>query len=293
MSSGPESPDPPRAVSTRVVHVADGGAMDRVDEVASEEPLEIRVVTLDGARPETHGLAVTMRTPGHDLELAAGFLFTEGVIRSADEIREVGHCATVPPTARRNVVNAVLAPGTPFEPERFTRNVYTSSSCGVCGKTSLELLRVAMPDRLRPGPVFRPETLLGLPRALGERQSVFARTGGLHAAALFDVRGEPMLVREDVGRHNAMDKVIGALLTERKLPARDVVVLVSGRASYELVQKALMAGIPALAAVGAPSSLAVSLADEFGMSLVGFLRDGRFNIYSGRERVALPGVETS
>ncbi|MDH3284313.1 MAG: formate dehydrogenase accessory sulfurtransferase FdhD [Acidobacteriota bacterium] len=287
MSARGETRGSSRSLPAGVVSVEGGAATHRSDEIAAEEPLEIRVVTIDGAQPVSHGIAVTMRTPGHDRELAAGFLFTEGIVQSADAIRKVSHCVAVAETARQNVVSVVLAPGTPFDPERFTRNVYTSSSCGVCGKTSLDMVRVAMPGRLRPGPVFRAETLLGLPRSLGERQTVFARTGGLHAAALFDPSGQLILASEDVGRHNAMDKIVGTLLMRRKLPAHDAVVLVSGRASYELVQKALMAGIPVLAAVGAPSSLAVSLSEELGMTLVGFLRDSRFNIYSGEERIAL------
>ncbi len=190
----------------------------------------------------------------------------------------------------RNVVELTLAPGCAFDPARFSRNVLTSSSCGVCGRGSLELVRAALPaapavaaDELR----VAAETLLSLPRRLAAAQATFAATGGLHAAALFDAAGGLDLVREDVGRHNAVDKVVGALLLAGRLPAPDRLLLVSGRASFELVQKAVLAGLPLLAAVGAPSSLAVELARDHGMTLIGFLRDGRFNIYSGAGRVSL------
>lgn len=245
------------------VTIRDSVRGKRTDTVAVEEPLEIRVAG--------HSLAVTMRTPGNDFELAAGFLLSEGIVKQRADIRRISYCAR---PQNYNVVNVAL--GIPFDPARFTRHVYTTSSCGVCGKTSLEQVRAALD---RPPLPYRPDpkVLLSLPGKLD--QPVFSRTGGLHAAALFDKTGELLLLKEDVGRHNAMDKLTGTLLLAGQLPPNDTVVLMSGRASFELVQKAIMAGIPALAAIGAPSSLAIELAKEFGVNLVGFLREGRFNEY--------------
>jgi FdhD protein len=253
--------------------------------VAGEEPLEIRIVAWSEGRWLRHQIAVTMRTPGNDFELAAGFLLTEGVVSDASAIKQIAYCASRKEAERHNVVNVFLDRDVKFDPARLSRHVYTTSSCGVCGKTSLESVRAVCPQEPRgtvrlPGPYF-----LGLPEKLRHAQPLFDRTGGLHASALFDAEGQLILVREDVGRHNAMDKLIGALLQSRRLPASNTVVLVSGRASFELVQKGLMAGIPILAAVGAPTSLAVELATECGMTLVGFLRGDRFNVYSGPERI--------
>jgi len=244
--------------------------------LTTEEPLEIRV-GVDGAQ---HSLAVTMRTPGHDFELAAGFLFSEGVIAGRKVIDRIRYCAD---PQNYNVVTVDLVAGTTFDPARFSRHVYTTSSCGVCGKASLELVRASLPPAAARRPVAPPpaEFLCALPAKLREAQPVFARTGGLHAAALFNGDGKLLLLREDVGRHNAVDKLVGARLLGDKLPAADTILLVSGRASFELVQKAVMAGIPVFAAIGAPSSLAVDLAREFGVTLVGFLREGRYNIYAG------------
>jgi FdhD protein len=219
-----------------------------------------------------------MRTPGHDFELAAGFLFTEGVVANSADIREIRHCGN---SKNTNVVRVELNPAVKFDPTRLSRHVFTTSSCGVCGKTSLEQVRTVLPSPIQKISMPSAEMLCALPGKLRPEQTIFSSTGGLHAAALFNLEGKLILLREDVGRHNAMDKLIGALLLENKLPAVNTIMLVSGRASFELVQKAAMAGIPMLAAVGAPSSLAVELAREFGMTLVGFLRDGRFNIYCG------------
>jgi FdhD protein len=238
-----------------------------------------------------------MRTPGRDKELAAGFLFGEGIIKTRGDIAEIKrsyeHAASAPrslPIAggdERHAPNTVvvqLSPGVSFDITKLERHFYTTSSCGVCGKSSIEALRTnASPmesDLVIDGDVIR-----ALPERLRERQSVFESTGGLHASALFDASGVLKVIREDVGRHNALDKVIGANLLAGETPISDSVLLVSGRASFELVQKAVVAGIPMLAAVGAPSSLAVDLAREFGMTLVGFVRDGRFNIYTGARRV--------
>jgi FdhD protein len=251
------------------------------DVLAVEEPLEIRLDATAGDQLVSRTISVTMRTPGHDAELAVGFLFTEGIVRDHSEIEYVGQDG-----ASANVVRARLTRDADVDLSRLERHFYTTSSCGVCGKTSIEALRTTSRHPLRPGePVVDPQLIHGLPRALRAAQSVFDATGGLHASALFDLEGGLHSLREDVGRHNALDKVIGAELLAGRVPAYDRILVVSGRASFELVQKAVMAGIPILVAVGAPSSLAVQLATCTGMTLVGFARDGRFNIYSGNERV--------
>ena len=278
---------PAQAVSRiSVLELASGEPLDRDDLVAVEEPLEIRVVAeLDGQR-ERHPVAITMRTPGHDFELAAGFLFSESVLGARDSVWRVAYCeSSESPASDGNIVEVHLAPGTPFDPERASRNVYTTSSCGVCGRGSLELLWTARPERPAGEVRLAARTLRSLPERLLRDQRVFEETGGLHAAALCTPEGELELLREDVGRHNAVDKLVGHLLLADRLPASGRLLLVSGRASFELVQKAIMAGIPALAAVGAPSSLAVAAAEEYGMTLVGFLDGRRFNVYSGAERV--------
>jgi FdhD protein len=249
------------------------------DLVAVEEPLEIRI----GDR----NVAITMRTPGNDAELAAGFLFTEGILP-----RDVFHHASSPvsiETGPRNVVTVTLADESGVDFERLERHFYLSSSCGVCGKASIQALEKSMEQAgcmapPRSGPALDRELIHKLPEALRSRQAVFDRTGGLHAAGLFDLEGALIDTREDVGRHNAVDKLIGAALL-KDVPLHDRVLMLSGRASFELVQKALMAGIPVMAAVGAPSSLAVETALRFGMTLAGFVRGGRFNVYSGEWRL--------
>ncbi len=230
-----------------------------------------------------------MRTPGHDFELAAGFLFSEGILRRPDEIERLRF---EPSDARDgNVVRVELRPGIKIDFQRLERHFYTSSSCGVCGKTSLEALRTtgvgSKPVFVGASPSVTAATIHQLPRSLREAQAVFDQTGGLHAAALFEPDGRLVALREDVGRHNAVDKVIGAQWLTGRTPLLDRILFVSGRASFELMQKAIVAGIPMLVAVGAPSSLAVALAEEFGATLVGFTRDQRFNIYAGAERIAL------
>jgi len=226
-------------------------------------------------------ISITMRTPGHDFDLAAGFLCTEGVIRGRQAIERIFYCTAGRQPQHYNIVTVRLRAHVPFDPLRLSRHVYTSSSCGICGKASLEQVRAVSPPALAGKPQLSGGYFLRLPEVMRSHQATFARTGGLHAATLFDAAGNLVALREDVGRHNAMDKLVGTLLLSDRLPATDAVVLVSGRASFELVQKALMAGIPVLAALSAPSSLAIDLAREFGMTLVGFLRDGGYNIYSG------------
>lgn len=266
----------------------DGDSANSVDdEVAVEEPLEIRLgyKTPDGRTSSS--VSITMRTPGCDAELAVGFLYSESIIHSASDILNVGHTGpAAPDTGNHNIVRVDLASHVHVDLGRLQRHFYTTSSCGVCGKSSLDALRVTGVEPLVADQViFSRETLTAMPGALRARQRTFEQTGGLHAAAAFDSQGEILVVHEDVGRHNAVDKVIGTLLTQDLLPASKLGLMVSGRASFELMQKTLVAGIPILAAVSAPSSLAVQLANEFNVSLVGFLRGDTFNIYSGGERI--------
>jgi FdhD protein len=276
------------------VAIRDGAAVRRTrrDTLATEEPLEIRVARHGGAAGR---VSVTMRTPGSDFELAAGFLFTEGVLRAADEVAAIRYCvdADLDGPQQYNVVSVQLAPGAAFDPELLRRSFYTTSSCGVCGKASIEAVRGQACPVAAPGPVVSAATLLALPARLRAAQAVFERTGGLHAAALFSAEGELLRAREDVGRHNAVDKLVGAGLLAGELPFSDRVLLVSGRLSFELVQKAARAGVAVLAGVSAPSSLAVELAAETGMTLVGFLRESRFNVYAGGERIAVPAAPTN
>ena len=270
----------------RVKH--DGHVVADMDGLAAEEPLEIRLGFVEDGRATRKSISITMRTPGEDLDLAAGFLFTEGLITSPAQIQQIGPCGMpAPGSTLHNTVRVDLCADVTLDLTRLERHFYTSSSCGVCGKTSIAALDTGAcslaPDA---GPMISPETIHRLPGVLRARQAVFARTGGLHAAALFSPAGEIECLREDVGRHNALDKLIGSRFLAGSTPLSAMVLLVSGRASFELVQKALMAGIPILAAIGAPSSLAVELAREYGMTLVGFVRENRFNIYSGAQRVA-------
>ncbi|SDY17825.1 FdhD protein [Micromonospora pattaloongensis] len=262
----------------------DGGAVRRPDTLAAEEPLEIRVGTRGPERRPP--LAVTMRTPGDDLDLAVGFLLTEGLIRDADDVLTAQLCAGTDTPNTYNVVDVVLAAHVPAPQTDPTRNFYTTSSCGVCGKASIDAVRTRSRFTVADDPVtVTAATLAGLPDRLRAAQRAFERTGGLHAAGLFTPDGELVVLREDVGRHNAVDKVIGWAVRERRLPLRGHVLLVSGRASFELTQKAWMAGVPLLAAVSAPSTLAADLAAEAGMTLVGFLRGPTMNVYAGGHRV--------
>jgi len=262
-------------------------AQAAADQVAVEEPLEIRLGYAAPGGRTTRSVSVTMRTPGHDEELALGFLFSESIIHSNKDVAAVAHSGpAAPDSGNHNIVRVDLVDGVEPDLDRLQRNFYTTSSCGVCGKSSLDALRVVGAERLNTDNAqFSRAMLIGLPDALREQQATFAATGGLHAAAIFDSQGEILLAREDVGRHNAVDKVVGALLQAEQLPASDCGLIVSGRASFELLQKALVAGIPLLAAISAPSSLAVQLAQEFNVTLVGFLRGDTFNIYSAGERI--------
>ena len=300
--------------SARISRVEQGKGVEVDDILVTEEPLEIRLGhgPLDD-RKEVR-LSVTMRTPGNDAELALGFLFTEGIIAGPEEVVRIEHCENVKDEERGNVVRAELLPSVELDPAKWQRNFYTSSSCGVCGKTSIDAVRTQCTRKIAPFGPIDPKVITSLPDRMREAQTVFKHTGGIHAAALFDRDGELLILREDVGRHTAVDKVIGALLLScldcarrdnssasgprsslRAIVQRDSAtrvvceesrsdnyqLLVSGRAGFELVQKCLMAGIPLMAAVGAPSSLAVQLAKDGGLTLIGFLRGDRFNVYAG------------
>lgn len=269
----------------KVIRIRDGAVSARPDTLVAEEPLEIRL----NGKP----LAITMRTPGDDFALAAGFLVSEGVLGAASELRTIVYCAgaTVDGSNSYNVVDVVTAPDVVLPDITLERNVYTTSSCGLCGKASLDAVRTtarwAIDDGGQAPLRVEPEFLASLPDRLRAAQRVFDRTGGLHAAALFGEDGELLDIREDVGRHNAVDKLVGRALRNDGLPLSRTILLVSGRASFELAQKAVMAGIPVLAAVSAPSSLAVDLAAESGLTLVGFLRGTSMNVYAGEHRIAL------
>jgi len=254
------------------------------DAVAVEEPLEIRLGRFVDGKLRLQAVSITMRTPGDDFELAAGFLFTEGILQSREQVREILHCGKG--KVATNTLRVELAAGVDVDMKRLERNFYTTSSCGVCGKTSLEALATGA-QRVSPPAGFTVDARLvdELPARLQLQQHAFRSTGGLHASALFSRSGELLGLREDVGRHNALDKLIGSRFLAGTLPANDTILFLSGRASFELLQKAVMAGIPVVCAVGAPSSLAIEAAREFGVTLLGFVRGQRFNVYSGRERL--------
>ncbi|MBL1078556.1 formate dehydrogenase accessory sulfurtransferase FdhD [Nocardia sp. 2] len=268
----------------RTLRISPAGVVQRPDTLVVEEPLEIRT----GGQ----SLTVTMRTPGADIDLIHGFLFTEGIITSAEDIVTARYCAGTDENGQNtyNVLDVQLRAPVPVQPRSFL----TNSACGLCGKTALDEVRIRTNHPIpAAGPDLDPRILAALPGELRSRQSVFDATGGLHAAGLFTPDGEALAVREDVGRHNAVDKLLGWALREHRIPAHDLILMVSGRASFELVQKAVMAGIPALGAVSAPSSLAVDLAVESGMTLIGFLRGESMNVYSGFDRVRLEAADRS
>ena len=273
--------------SVNISKVRDGVPEAVADYVAVEEPLEIRLgySTPDGRA--TRSVSITMRTPGNDRELAAGFLYTEAIIRRPEDIASIETCGPpAPDSGNHNVIRVDLLPDVTVDLGKLQRHFYTTSSCGVCGKTSLDAIRVALAEPFKDVDTrFSRAVLTTIPDRLRQAQHTFEETGGLHAAAAFNSQGDLSVTMEDVGRHNAVDKVVGSLLLNKELPANELGLMVSGRASFELMQKTLVAGMPLLAAVSAPSSLAVQLAVEFNMSLIGFLRGNTFNIYAGEERI--------
>jgi FdhD protein len=267
----------------RIHKVSSGSVNETTDKVAVEEPLQIQLVYSTATGQMMKDIAVTMRTPGDDEELAAGFLFTEGIIKTADDISEIKHAH-----ADENLVQVILKENIKPVLSNAARNFYTTSSCGICGKASIDAIQTVsqyaeiMNDSIIPAAVF-----YSLQHELKKQQKVFEDTGGIHASALFDADGKFIMLREDVGRHNALDKIVGAALLTKELPLHNCILLLSGRASFELVQKAVMAGIKLIASVGAPSSLAVEMAKENDVTLIGFLKETRFNIYNGNERISL------
>ena len=267
----------------RVRVIEDGRARVRPDSLATEEPMEIRLVSGDTRQT----VAVTMRTPGADFELAAGFLYGEGIVSSPEDVKKISYCVDPDLDAEQqyNIVNVELRGDRDYDLRSLERHFYTTSACGVCGKASLEQLELRGCPAIPSGPEVSAEVVYSLPEKLREAQGLFEATGGLHAAALFDAEGELVALREDVGRHNATDKLVGWALLEGRLPLSGQIVMVSGRSSFEILQKCLTAGVPIVCAVSAPSSLAVDVARRFGMTLVGFLRGTRFNVYSGYERI--------
>jgi len=268
-------------VQVLVANAVSPAGFERPDRLATEEPMAIQV---RGRHQEPVSVAVTMRTPGNDFELAAGFLVSEGLIHGLDEVSRVRYCDVAPEEQHYNVVTVDLS--VPFSVDFAERHFFASSSCGICGKASLDQVEVTCP-MIAPGSIVTRSTIISLPDALRSSQHIFEQTGGLHAAALFDPEGRLLEAREDVGRHNAVDKLIGHALLSGKMPLRDRVLLVSGRVSFEIVQKAAVAGIPITCAVSAPSSLAVEAGERLGMTVVGFLRGDKFNVYSHRERLDL------
>jgi FdhD protein len=256
----------------------------RDDALATEEPMETRLII--AGRRQT--VAVTMRTPGSDFELAAGFLYGEGIVASREQVRAINYCrkGEVDEEQRYNIVNVELRAGIDPDLRTLERHFYTNSSCGVCGKASLEALEIRGCPVLPPGPTVTAELVYSLPDQLRRAQGLFDVTGGLHAAGLFDSSGRLVALREDVGRHNAIDKLVGWALLQDRLPLSDHIVMVSGRSSFEILQKCVAAGAPIVCAISAPSSLAVDVARRFGVTLVGFLRGRRFNVYTGEERIA-------
>lgn len=277
---------PANLTTHSVSRLRSGHWTEQEDHVAAEEPMETRLAWEDAGSVLRKTIAVTMRTPGNDFELAVGFLHGEMIVRSVEDVVDVSYCLDGEETQALNVVSVRLRPGLTFDPRRLERNFYTTSSCGVCGKAAMETLAIvgceAVPSS---GPRVRAAILRDMPKRLRDAQEGFTQTGGLHAAGLFDGDGRLIGLREDVGRHNALDKLVGSLVMEDRLSRENGVLLLSGRASFELLQKAVVARIPVVAAVGAPSSLAVQVAESFNITLVGFLGADGFNVYTAPERI--------
>jgi FdhD protein len=286
MDPGLDTERPSAEVMAGVVRFAHGATSTCEDVLAAEEPLEIRLLWFEEGEECRKSIAITMRTPGDDFALAAGFLFGEGVIGRTGDVVDIAYCADEAEPQRFNIVTVTLRPGLVFDVARLERNVFASSSCGVCGKANLEALEVMGCTPMPAGFRLSPATIQSFPERLKATQAIFSRTGGLHASAMFDPAGEIIALNEDVGRHNALDKLIGNELLAGRIPLEDRGIVLSGRASFELLQKSLVARIPFVVALGAPSSLAVSLAREFGITLVGFARADGFNVYSRPDRIA-------
>ena len=268
-----------RVANTRVMRWANGGLDNETEDwVAREEPLEIRV--------KGESIVVTMRTPGHDKELAIGFLLAEGVITNSSDVLEIAYCQQGEASLHKNILNVFLSPEVEINLDRLKRNVYASSSCGLCGKASIESLQNIFEPLNKIETVISVDKILTLAQKLRAKQSTFDKTGGLHAAGIFDRNGELLVLREDIGRHNAVDKILGHLFLKNRMPLEDCVLMVSGRASFEIIQKSLAGRVGIICAVSAPSSLAVDMAKESGQTLIGFLRERKFNIYSHKERIS-------
>ena len=285
---------PPEQRSVKVeggiVRVSGDEWLEDDDHLAAEEPLEMRLAYWEQGERVEKPIAVTMRTPGDDFELAVGFLFGEGILRGREDFVEVAYCLDQNEQQNYNIVSVSLMPGVEFDMSRLDRHFYTTSSCGVCGKAALEALEITGCEVIPAGFTVDADVVKSLPDTLRDAQAVFEQTGGLHAAGLFDSDGNLLSLREDVGRHNALDKVIGEQVASGNSVLEDRIVLLSGRASFELLQKSLVARIPIVCAVGAPSSLAVELAHTFGITLIGFTRSDGFNIYTHSERILRPVV---
>ena len=268
-----------RVANTRVMRWANGGLDNETEDwVAREEPLEIRV--------KGESIVVTMRTPGHDEELAIGFLLAEGVITNSSDVLEIAYCQQGEASLHKNILNVFLSPEVEINLDRLKRNVYASSSCGLCGKASIESLQNIFEPLNKIETVISVDKILTLAQKLRAKQSTFDKTGGLHAAGIFDRNGELLVLREDIGRHNAVDKILGHLFLKNRIPLEDCVLMVSGRASFEIIQKSLAGRVGIICAVSAPSSLAVDMAKESGQTLIGFLRERKFNVYSHKERIS-------
>lgn len=270
-----------------ITAVGDGFREEKEDLLVTEEPLELRLYHDKGTNAQATNLAVTMRTPGHDLELALGFLFTEGIIQRYSDVANIRHCEDKVEKHPENIVKIFLQPEVEYDVEKAQRNFYTTSSCGICGKASIEAIQQQNCKPVQDNDLtFTADFIHSLSKRILKEQTLFEHTGGLHATGLFSETGELLLLREDIGRHNAFDKVIGAQVFQNNVPLSKSVIFLSGRAGFELVQKCAMAGVPVMVAVGAPSSLAVQTAKAFNLTLIGFARNGKFNIYSHPHRIA-------